>query len=140
MNSPGPIQFTYQGGAFSIVGAGTYVGDWITGLAGMLSAGLQAQLLYGNGGVSVTVYFQTSFDQGQTPVDIAAVQFTSASATEVANLSGLTTRAIPAAPTQQALSPGSCNDGLLGDRLRVVVVVTGTYGNSTLLNATACVR
>jgi hypothetical protein len=140
MNSPGAIQLTYQGKAFSIVGPGTFVGDWIENLAGMLSASLQAQFQYGSGGVSVMVYFQTSFDQGQTPVDIAAFEFTNASGTDVVNLSALTPRATPLAPTQQALAAGSSNDGLLGDRLRVVVVVTGTYGNSTLLNATACVR
>ena len=141
MNSPGPIQLTFGGqGAFQIVGPGTYVGDWITGLAGMLSASLQAQLLYGSGGATVAVYFQTSFDQGQTPIDIAAIQFTTASGTDVVNLSALTPRTTPLVPTQQALAAGSSNDGLLADRLRVVVVVTGTYGNSTLLNATACVR
>ena len=140
MNSPGPIQLTYLGSAFSIVGAGTFIGDWITNLAGMLSASLQAQFQYGSGGTSVTVYFQTSFDQGQTAVDIAAIEFTEASGTAVVNLSALTPRTTPLTPTQQQLSPGSCNDGLLGDRLRAVVVVTGAYNNSTQLNATACVR
>ena len=141
MNSPGPIQLTYGGvGALQIVGPGTFVGDWITGLSGMLSASLQAQLLYGAGGTTVTVYFQTSFDQGNTAVDIAAIQFTTAGGTNVVNLSALTPKTTPIVPTQQALAAGSANDGLLGDRLRFVAVVAGTYGNSTLLNATACVR
>jgi hypothetical protein len=141
MLNPGPIQLTYGGvGAFPIVGPGTFIGDWITGLSGMLAASLQAQFLYGGGGASVTIFFQTSFDQGQTPVDIAAFSFGTGSGTDVVNLSALTTRAVPLTPTQQALAAGSVNDGLLGDRLRAVVVVSGIYGGSTLLNATACVR
>ena len=140
MDNPGAFQLTYQGGAFPIVGPGTFIGDWIAGLDGMLAASLQAQLLYGNGGTTVTVYFQTSLDQGQTPIDISAVQFTTASGTEVANLSGLTPKTTPVAPGQQTLTPGTSVDGVLGDRLRAVVVVAGTYGNSTLLNLTGIAR
>lgn len=140
MDNPGPFQLTYQGGAFPIVGPGTFIGDWTTDLDGMLAVSLQAQLLYGSGGTTATVYFQTSLDQGQTAIDICAAQFTTASATEVANLSGLTPKTTPLVPGQQALTPGTSVDGVLGDRLRAVVVVTGTYGQSTLLNLTGVAR
>jgi hypothetical protein len=138
--SPGPIQLTTNGGAFQIVGPGILIGDWVTGLAGVLSASFQAQLLNGNGGTNGNVYLQTSLDQGQTPIDIAAFQFGAASATEIVNLSALTPKPTPLAPTNQSLAPGSTIDGVLGDRLRAVVVVTGTYGLSTLLNVTGVVR
>lgn len=140
MNYPGPIQLTSGGTAFQIVGAGTYVGDTITGLYGVLSASFQAQFLYGSGGTSVTAYVQTSIDQGSTWADIAAIQFTTSSATNIVNLSALTPKTTPVVPSQQALSAGSCVDGILGDRFRAVVVVVGTYGSSSLLNVTGMVR
>lgn len=140
MDNPGPLQLTFNGGAFQITGAGVLVGDWITGLAGILAASLQAQFLYGSGGENCTVYVQTSIDQGQTAIDIAAIEFAQASGTEIVNLSALTPKTTPAAPTQQSLAPGSSVDGVLGDCLRAVVVVAGTYNNSTLLNVTAMAR
>ena len=140
MNNPGPLLFTYNGGAFPIVAPGVFLGDWIAGLSGMLAASLQAQLLYGAGGASVTIYFQTALDQGQTPIDVAAMQFGTAGGTLIANLSALDKVTPPIAPQQQALTPGTCVDGMLGDRLRAVVVVSGTYGGGTLLNLTGCAR
>ena len=141
MDNPGAMQFTYSNGAaFPIVSAGTFIGDWIEDLAGMLALSLQAQLAYGSGGTTVTVYFQTSIDQGQTAIDIAAVQFATAPGTEMANLSGLTPKTTPVAPGQQTLTPGTCVDGILGDRVRAVVVVVGTYGGSTALNLTGIAR
>ncbi|MGH8598292.1 MAG: hypothetical protein ACREXT_16695 [Gammaproteobacteria bacterium] len=140
MNNPGPIQLTKNGAAFQIVAASTIIGDWLTGLAGLTAVSLQAQFLYGSGGAACTVYIQTSVDQGQTAIDIAAIQFTTTSGTQVVNLSGLTPVTTPYAPLQQALAANSTKDGILGDRLRAVVVSTGTYGSSTLLNLTGCVR
>jgi hypothetical protein len=140
MDNPGVIPFTVNGGAFNIAGPGTQVGDWVADLDGMLSLSLEAQLLYGSGGASVMVYFQTSLDQGQTPIDIAALQFGTANATSVVNLSGLTPRTAPLSPTNAGLAAGSCIDGVLGDRVRAVVVVTGTYGGQTLLHLAGVAR
>jgi hypothetical protein len=42
--------------------------------------------------------------------------------------------------TQQGLAFGQVNAGVLGDRFRAVVVVTGAYTNSTLLNVTGMAR
>ena len=140
MDNPGPLQLTYNDGPFAIAGAGILVGDWIEDLDGMLAAAIQARFAYGGAGTSATLYIQTSFDQGATPVDIAAIAFTTASAVDVVNLSALTPKTTPVVPAQQALTPGTCVDGLLGDRLRAVVVVAGTYTNSTLLDVRAVVR
>lgn len=140
MERPGAIQFRLNGGAFSIASAGTFIGDWVEDLDGILALSLQAQFLYGSGGTSVTVYVQTSIDQGQTPIDIAALQFTTASATSIVNLSGLTPKTTPAVPSQQALAAGTCLDGVLGDRFRAVVVVVGTYAASTILNVTGVAK
>jgi hypothetical protein len=140
MDQPGPFQLTSDGNAFSVVGAGVQTGDIISGFAGIQGLTLQAQFLYGSGGTSAIVYVQTSIDQGQTWIDIWAEEFTTSSATEVVNLSGFTARTTPLAPTNQALTPGTCNDGILGDRFRAVVVSSGTYGGTTLLNITGMAR
>lgn len=141
MDNPGAFQLTTEDGtAFSITSPGTFTGAWIEDLEGMLAASLQAQFAYGAGGATATVYIQTSIDQGQTPIDIAAIQFTTANGVEMVNLSGLTPKTTPASPGQQSLTPGTCIDGILGDRLRAVVVVAGTYSANTLLNISGIAR
>lgn len=140
MNTPGQVQLTYQGGAFPVAQAGVFVGDWVTGLAGMLSAAIQAKFAYGAGGTSAQLYIQTSLDQGATPIDIASLPFATAAVTAAINLSALTPQTAAKTPQQQALASGTCVDGLLGDRLRAVLVVTGTYSGSTALNVTANLR
>src|ERR1035437_1651175 len=111
MDNPGPFALTVNGGALQVVSAGVFIGDVISDLAGITAANFQFQLLYGGGGTSVTAYVQTSIDQGQTWADIAAVQFTTASGTEIVNLSGLQAVTTPATPVQQALTPGTCVNG-----------------------------
>lgn len=140
MDNPGPFQLGLNGAAFSITSAGVQIGDWVGDLDGMLSASLQAQFEYGSGGSSATLFIQTSLDGGATPIDIAAIAFTTANATKLINLSALTPKTTPADAQQQALTPGTCLDGILGDRLRAVLVSTGTYGSSTGLNITGIAR
>ena len=141
MDNPGAMQLTFEGtGAFSIGAPGAMFGDWVTDLEGMLSTSVQFQFQYGGAGMTAIAYLQTSLDQGNTPIDIAAVEFTTANGVQAFNLSALTPKTTPFTPQQQALTPGTCVDGVLGDRLRVVVVVTGTYTSNTLINATAVVR
>ncbi|KAF2991152.1 hypothetical protein OGR47_02710 [Methylocystis sp. MJC1] len=140
MNQPGPFQLTQNGVAFQIVGPGTLIGDFVEGLDGVQAITFQAQFLYGSGGSSVTAYLQTSIDQGNSWIDIAAVQFTTVGGAEMLNLSGLTPKTTPIIPTNQALTPGQTVDGILGDRFRAVVVVAGAYGSSSLLNITGCAR
>jgi len=140
MDNPGALQLTQNGSAFPIVGPGTFIGDAIEGLEGMKSLSLQAQFLYGSGGASVLAYIQTSLDQGQTWFDIAALQFETSSGTQIINLSADDANTTPFTPSQQSLPAGTCINGVLGDRLRAVVVVTGTYGASSLLNLAGCAR
>ncbi len=141
MNNPGPFKFTFAGGAFPLNQPGVFAGDWVTGFAGILALSLQAAFVYGSGGSTATLYIQTSLDQGQSEIDIAAIQFGVANGVEVANLSGLTPKTTPFAPTQQALTPGTCVDGVLGDYLRAVLVVAGAgYGSNSSLNVAGVAR
>ncbi len=136
MDNPGVVPLLYKGSAFLIssLGAGIFIGDVADGLDGMLAASIEIDFAWGSGGTSCTAYIQTSLDKGQTWIDIAAVAFTTASGIKIINLSGLTSQTTPLTPSQQQLTAGTCVDGILGDRLRAVAVVVGTYGSSTLLS------
>jgi hypothetical protein len=141
MDNPGKLVFTYggEGGSFPLTPAGVYVGDWIEDLNGMLSASLEANFQYGAGGTNVDVYIQTTLDDGNSAIDIAHVQFGTANGTEVMNLSALTPVGLYV-PLSQALAANSVKDGLLGTKLRAVVVVTGTYTGQNQLHLTGVVR
>lgn len=101
----------------------------IEDLDGMTAVTLEAVFGYGSGGTSAAVTIQTSLDGGTTWRDIARFDFTTASATKVANLSGLLSKAVTA---YAALGSEGVLDGILGDALRVVVTSVGTYANTTL--------
>lgn len=119
-------------GDFSITSAGTYVGDWVDGFDGVAALTAQIRFAYGSGGTSAVIYLQTSLDGGTTAVDIAAVGVTTASATKVVNLSGLTPKTTAATPADGALTTDTALDGVLGDRFRVKVVSVGTYANTVV--------
>lgn len=127
-------------GDFTIAGAATQAGTAVINLGGALAVTLEARLAVGAGGETVKAYIQTSLDQGATWTDVACLAFTTSSARKVANLSGLTPRTTPATPTSGTLTDDTCLDGVLGDRLRAVVVSTGTYTGSTVLSLRASVR
>lgn len=139
MDNPGSIQLGLKGNAFAIAAPGVYIGDWVDRLEGMKSFSIQANFKYGSGGTSVVVYVQTSLDQGNTPMDVWAQQFATESGVEAVNLDDSAVLS-PVVPQQQALTPGDTVNGFLGDRLRAVVVVTGTYAGASLLDVRAVVR
>lgn len=125
-------------GDFTITAAGAQTGAAVVGLDGVLAATLSARLAYGSGGTSVVVVIQTSCSQGATWLDVARLDFATAGAEKVINLSGLTPRTSPLAAA--ALGAEGANDGILGDRLRAVVTSVGTYAGSTVLSVRASVR
>jgi hypothetical protein len=142
MNNPGIYSLTQLDGSsdLAITTAGTQTCDVIDSLHGMSAVSLQARLAYGSGGTKVSVYIQTSLDGGNSWVDIACLTFTTASATKVINLSGLTPVTTAATPTDGALVDDTAVDGILGDRLRAKVVSAGTYAGSTVVSVRASVR
>jgi hypothetical protein len=127
-------------GDYAIGAADTQTGTPVANLDGMTAVTIQARLAYGSGGTAVKAYVQTSIDQGATWFDIACLAFTTAGAVKLVNLSGLTPKGTPAAPTDGALTDDTVVDGLLGDRLRVKLVSTGTYAGGTLASLRAAVR
>jgi len=127
-------------GDIVIGAAGTYVGEPVTGLAGMTAVSTQLRFAYGSGGTTARAWLQTSFDQGTTWVDIACSLFATASETNLWNLSGLAAVSSPAVPVDAALADDTAVQGLLGDRLRLKIVSTGTYAGQTLLSGRIAVR
>ena len=136
MNNPGLCSL----GDFSITSAGTQTGEWVDDLDGMLAACAQLRFAYGSGGTAIKAYLQTSLDGGTTVVDIACVVFGTASEVAALNLSALTPKTTAIVPTDGALSDDTALDGILGDRLRLKVVSTGTYAGSTVLSGRVTVR
>jgi hypothetical protein len=136
MNNPG----SYSLGVIGITSAGTQITTAVTDLDGMTALSLQISLAYGSGGTSALAFVQTSLDGGNTWTDIACVSFATAGATKVVNLSGLTSRTTELTPTDGALASDTFVDGVLGDRLRVKVINTGTYSGNTVLSAFAVAR
>lgn len=114
--------------------------DVIDALDGMSGVTLLARFAYGSGGTSVQAYVQTSLDQGSSWCDLACFAFDILSGASVVNLSGDTPIISPVTPGDGILADNTTLDGPLGDRLRCKVVVTGTYGGSSILAVRATVR
>jgi hypothetical protein len=101
----------------------------VTGLEGASALTIHAYFGYGSGGTTCAAVVQTSFDDGTTWFDIARFDFTTATSSKMANLNFLNSKAIAA---YTALSSEGVNDNIMGDRLRVVLISTGTYVNTTI--------
>ena len=141
MANPGAFGlFNANGGDFQIGAAGTQTGAPLIGLQGLNAASLQVRFNWGSGGTQTNVFIQSSIDQGQTWFDIANIQFTTSSGTELINLSGLDKLTTPTAPTNLTLTPNTVLDGPIGDRLQAVIVSTGTYGGNTLVSVRGIAR
>lgn len=134
MENPGGLDL----GDLAISSAGTFSGEWTANLEGMFEADLFFNFRWGSGGTKVQVYFQTSLDQGSTPIDLWCMTATTASKARAVRIKP---DGVVNTPTDGALTDDLLATGLvLGDRLRVKYVVTGIYGGSSLLVARAVVR
>lgn len=110
--------------------AGTYVGAWVTDLAGMTSLAAQVRMLWGSGGTSIKAYVQSSLDQGNTAYDVALVNFLAASRTAIFSIQQTTSAMLT--PVEAGAEAESVPVPVLGDRLRLKLVVVGTYVNTTV--------
>ncbi len=85
------------------------------------------------GGTDVKVFIQTSLDGGVTFIDLMNVRFTTATATKVSAAHRDTPLAAAITPSDAGLANDVVVNGLIGDRIRAVVVSTGTYTGATTL-------
>ena len=105
-----------------------------TGLGKVTALTIQAAFTYvASSATSCDAYIQTSVDGGTTWADIANFHFTTASATNFVNVSGLTAVTTPVAITDGSIANNTVQQGILGDRYRVKITSVGTYGAGTTL-------
>lgn len=112
----------------------------IAQLGGMWYLVAQAKFLYGAGGTTVNAYVQTSIDGGASWIDIMQFAFTTAAATKISAVKAGIALAAVTVPGDGALTANTIVDGLLGDRLRLKYVSTGTYTGASSLEVTAVVK
>jgi hypothetical protein len=106
----------------------------VSGLGKPQAASITARLAYvASAATSITARVQTSIDGGATWWDVAAFQFTTASASSYVNISGLKEANVPVALSDGTLAANSSLNGLLGDRYRLKYDSVGTYGAGTTL-------
>lgn len=109
----------------------------VTGLLGMNSLIVECLFLYGSGGTNVNAYVQTSLDGGVTWFDVMNFLHTTAALTRANAVSmNVTNGASPFAPialTDGTMTSNTSTQGILGDRVRLKYVTTGTYGGATSL-------
>lgn len=131
----GQFGLTTNGSAsdLTITAAATTNCTALTGLTGMQSLGVFLKFSWGSGGTNAKAYVQTSFDGGNTWVDIACVVFGILSETALLNFSALTPKTTQVVPTDGTMADDTAVDGILGDRVRLKVISTGTYAGGTIL-------
>lgn len=104
-----------------------------TDIGGANSLLVYGVFLYGAGGTDAIARVQTSIDGGLSWFDIMSFGFLTAAATKVASVSMNITSAVPTAVTDGTLAVNTVNQGLIGDRIRLKYVTTGTYTGVTSL-------
>lgn len=106
----------------------------IIGIGGMDYLAVTGVFLYGAGGTDAIARVQTSIDGGLSWIDIISLGFLTAASTKV---SAVTTRIAPATQaavyTDGSLAVNTIIQGVLGDRIRLKYVTTGTYTGATSL-------
>ncbi len=109
-------------------------------LDGLTAITLQVRFAPVSGGTTCKAWVQTSLDQGQTWMDVFCADFTTTAGFKIVTLSGLTPRTTVLAPTDASLADDTAVDGVLGDRLRLKVTSTGTFGSGSVLSARVACR
>lgn len=98
----------------------------------------QANFTYGSSGTNATVYVQTSLDGQTTWCDVAAFQFTTASAIKIQTISSSVAQILtPTTPSDGALTVNTALGGIFGNYWRTKYVTTGTYAGNTKLRVDA---
>lgn len=118
--------------AHAIPAAGTENNTAIAGLANIGQLELFASFVRGSGGTTCKAYVQTSLDGGSTWIDIACFAFATTTASKMSNVNAGAPLASASVGTDGALADDTVFEGVIGDQLRVKLVVVGTYAASTI--------
>lgn len=122
----------------SVTVSATTICTAITSLTGMQSCRVRLKLSYGSGGTAVKVYVQSS-DDGTSWQDMACVVFNTATEEALLNFT-CAPKLTQVTPTDGAMADDTAVDGILGDRVRLKVVSTGTFSGSTVLSGRLVAR
>jgi hypothetical protein len=90
-----------------------------------------ARFLYGSGGTACKVYIQTSFDDGATWWDIACMAFATTAAAKAVAIQPAVVAAVGSLVEAAITDNTALAGGILGDRVRAKVVITGTYAGAS---------
>lgn len=120
---------------FQITTEGTMTGEWTTDLEGMQSVAVSLRFLWGSGGGSVRAIVQSAMGPDGPAYDVAQVTFDVAARSVLFEL-------VAGSDILDAGAGGIDSAGedeadgilcpVLGDRLRLLAIVTGTYVNTVL--------
>jgi hypothetical protein len=97
-------------------------------VGGAIQAALYGKFDYGSGGTAVKCYLQGSYDMGVTWVPVANITFTTADNVKLVNVVPESIASWDADATQA----DDTSSNHIPPRLRVRVVSTGTYADTTL--------
>lgn len=123
----------YPATTSTVPAAGTVASTPITGLAGCKYVTALLKFAYGSGGTTIKVFLQTSLDAGATWIDIMCWALATSSVPGKVNAVVYNTAlAANVTPTDGTLTDNTILSGLIGDRLRVKFIISGTYTASTL--------
>lgn len=114
----------------------------VIGLTPFKYVALLAKFVFGSGGTSADAYVQTSIDGGVTWFDIANFHFLVATASKLSAVvydpaTAFTAGTVPGSGT---LAANTVLNGILGDRLRVLITTVGTYAGGTTLSVDAVTK
>ncbi len=118
--------------ATAITTAATVTTTPVTLMAGVQYVIAQAKFVYGSAGTTTKAFVQTSLDQGVTWIDIMQFAFTTSSAVKVSSTVSTTALTAATTPGDGALADNTIVSGLMGDRLRLKYISTGTYAATTI--------
>lgn len=88
---------------------------------------------YGSGGGTARVWVQTTFDEGESWVDVANFTFTNSDALKAAALGHPTHGTANFAVTDGSLADNTIAAVPVGNLVRTKLTTTGTYGGATTL-------
>ena len=123
---------------------GTAIGNGtgaVVNMQGITALDFQARLVaIGTNGTTAQVWLQTSLDQATTWFDIACLAFAGTSSQKFVKISGLEGGTTPPAVTDGALADNTTILGFLGDRFRMKITTTGTYGAASTISGRIVTR
>jgi len=115
--------------SLATVGKEIRLPDSVTGFV------VEANFTYGSGGTTAKAFIQTTLD-GTNWIDIMCFAFLLTSARAIMATVQQIAIATPVTPAVGALADNTSVNGIIGRKVRVQVVTTGTYAGGTTLDVT----